>query len=106
MTERATAVGVVTERDGARGPAWLHLLQELTARRQDWLAWKGYESALAETGDVDTVAPAEAWPHVTEAFTVWARSHGLGPVVVCPDAPGLLHMIALPTAATSTTSST
>jgi hypothetical protein len=88
--------GASTRNEAVRASAWLQLLVELTTDVEDWLAWKGYDSALSGTGDVDSVAPEEAWPQVTDIFVGWARSHGLGPVVICPHAPGLLHMIALP----------
>jgi hypothetical protein len=79
-----------------RGAAWIELLVELTDRRGDWLSWKGYRSALEGPGDVDSVAPAQAWPTIREVVGEWAVRHGLGPVVVCPHAPGLLHIVALP----------
>jgi hypothetical protein len=81
-----------------RAEAWLELLEELTGRRADWLAWKGYRTALEGPGDVDSVAPAEAWSTVREVVVAWAGRHGLGPVVICPHAPGLLHIVALPPA--------
>ncbi|MEX1295845.1 MAG: hypothetical protein AB1Z67_06720 [Candidatus Limnocylindrales bacterium] len=87
--------------DGApgtdRGSLWIDLLAELTARRADWLVWKGeYASALDGVGDVDSVAPGDAWPAIIGTLVDWARRHGLGPVVVCPHGPGQLHMMALP----------
>ncbi|MDP9220264.1 MAG: hypothetical protein M3P23_06960 [Actinomycetota bacterium] len=74
---------------------WLSLLTRLTAVAPDWLAMKGFDSALTGVGDVDSIAPLSTWPLVTEEFRTWAVSEGLGPVVICPHAPFLLHLVAL-----------
>lgn len=78
-----------------RSRAWLPLLRRLTERAPTWTAMKGIESALAGTGDVDSVAPTEEWAIVVREFRDWAEEYRLGPVVVCPHAPHLLHLIAL-----------
>jgi hypothetical protein len=74
---------------------WLRLLRGLTTASPDWLVWKNVESALTGEGDVDSVAPEVAWPSMVRTFAEWAAGEGLGPVVVCPHAPGLLHLVAL-----------
>lgn len=74
---------------------WLALLSRLTAVAPDWLAMKGFDSALTGVGDVDSIAPLAAWPLITEEFRMWAAQEGLGPVIVCPHAPFLLHLVAL-----------
>ena len=76
-----------------RSASWLRLLRSLTAASPGWLAWKNVESALTGEGDVDSVAPEEEWPVVVSTVTDWARTEGFGPVVVCPHAPGLLHLV-------------
>ncbi len=78
-----------------RSAMWLRLLRGLTAASPDWLAWKNVESALTGEGDIDSVAPEGAWPAVVRTFVEWSAGEGLGPVVVCPHAPGLLHLVAL-----------
>lgn len=77
------------------GPDWLILLRRLTESTPRWLSWKNVESALAGVGDIDSVAPREDWDRVEVEFRRWAFEHGLGPVVVCPHAPFLLHLVAL-----------
>ena len=79
----------------ARSAAWMRLLVALTVARPDWLAWKGVGSALTGDGDVDSAAPAEAWPIVVDTFVDWAAGEGFAPVIVCPHAPGLLHIVTL-----------
>lgn len=78
-----------------RAPIWLALVRRLTAVAPTWTTMKGIDSALTGTGDVDSVAPLTEWPLIRREFTRWAGDHGLGPVVVCPHAPFLLHLIAL-----------
>ena len=79
----------------ARSAAWMRLLVALTAARPDWLAWKGVGSALTGDGDIDSAAPAEAWPTIVDTFVDWAAGEGFAPVIVCPHAPGLLHIVTL-----------
>lgn len=74
---------------------WLSLLLRLTDVVPDWLAMKGFDSALTGVGDVDSIAPLAQWPAITAEFRRWAVEQGLGPVVVCPHAPFLLHLVAL-----------
>jgi hypothetical protein len=74
---------------------WLSLLRTLTTSTPDWFTMKGVESALHGVGDVDSIAPTNAWPVVVSTFENWAHAQGLGPVVVCPHAPFLLHLVAL-----------
>jgi hypothetical protein len=74
---------------------WLSLLDELTRTCPRWMVMKGVESALVATGDVDSIAPLEEWATVVDLFRSWAKEHGLGPVVVCPHAPYLIHLVAL-----------
>ncbi len=76
------------------GP-WLTLLGRLTERVPGWMVMKSVESALTGTGDVDSVAPLEAWPRVIDQVRTWAGEHGLGPVIVCPHVPNVLHLITL-----------
>jgi hypothetical protein len=78
-----------------RSASWMRLLVALTAARPDWLAWKSVGSALTGDGDVDSAAPAEAWPTIVGTFVQWAAGEGFGAVIVCPHAPGLLHIVAL-----------
>ena len=74
---------------------WLSLLAELTADVPDWFTMKGVGSALTGTGDVDSIAPVDTWVAIKDIFHAWAASEGLGPVVFCPHAPYLLHIVAL-----------
>lgn len=74
---------------------WLALLRRLTSEAPDWFTMKGIESAIHGTGDVDSIAPPASWPVVKAVFLDWARDEGLGPVVYCPHAPFLTHMVAL-----------
>jgi hypothetical protein len=80
---------------GHREAFWLPLLQRLTEVSPSWLAWKNVDSALNGYGDVDSAAPREDWPRLADEFSAWAFSFGLGPVVLCPHAPNLLHLVAL-----------
>jgi hypothetical protein len=57
--------------------------------------WKNAESALDGTGDVDTAIPRADWPPLIEAFHTWACEHKLGPVIECPHAPNVMHLVAL-----------
>lgn len=74
---------------------WLELLGQLTSEVPDWFAMKGVESALTGTGDVDSVAPRSSWPVIQDIFAGWAAAQGLGPVVICPHAPYLIHLVAV-----------
>ena len=74
---------------------WLSLLRELTATTPDWFTMKGIESALHGVGDVDSIAPVDCWPLVIDTFHRWAAREELGPVVVCPHAPFLVHLVAV-----------
>jgi len=80
---------------GDRSARWLPLLRDLTAASPEWLAWKGPGSAFTGGGDVDSIAPGEAWATIQDVFLQWARDQGLGPVVACPHAPYLLHLVAI-----------
>ncbi|MGH3609355.1 MAG: hypothetical protein ACRDRD_14870 [Pseudonocardiaceae bacterium] len=74
---------------------WLPLLRRLTEASATWVAWKNVDSALTAHGDVDSAAPRDEWPRLADEFSAWAFSSGLGPVVLCPHAPNLLHLVAL-----------
>jgi hypothetical protein len=74
---------------------WLPLLQRITIAIPSWLSWKNVESALSGTGDIDSVVPGDAWDSVTLEFRRWASEYGLGPVIECPHAPFLRHLVAL-----------
>ncbi|MGH2866573.1 MAG: hypothetical protein ACRDNK_03260 [Solirubrobacteraceae bacterium] len=74
---------------------WLPLLRRLTEASPTWVAWKNVDSALTGYGDVDSAAPPHEWPRLADEFSDWAFSFGLGPVVLCPHAPNLLHLVAL-----------
>ncbi|MDB5406752.1 MAG: hypothetical protein JWL84_1664 [Rhodospirillales bacterium] len=78
-----------------RTAPWLTLLRRLTENVPSWTVMKSVDSALTGTGDVDSVAPLEAWPVVEREFRDWAMAHGLGPVIVCPHVPYVLHLVAL-----------
>jgi hypothetical protein len=78
-----------------RTAVWLALLRRLTEKVPSWMVMKSVESALTGTGDVDSVGPLDAWPVVEREFRGWAMAHGLGPVIVCPHVPYVLHLIAL-----------
>lgn len=78
-----------------REAMWLELLRRLTALSPDWMVWKNADSALHGFGDVDSVAPPKDWPLLAHEFRGWAFRHGLGPVIACPHAPNLLHLVAL-----------
>jgi hypothetical protein len=78
-----------------REAVWLPLLRRLTEVSPSWVVWKNVGSALNGYGDVDSAAPREDWPLLADEFSAWAFSFGLGPVVLCPHAPNLLHLVAL-----------
>ena len=78
-----------------RTEPWLTLLRRLTARMPNWMVMKSVESALTGTGDVDSVAPLDAWPVVVDEVCAWAREHGLGPVIECRHVPYVLHIVTL-----------
>jgi hypothetical protein len=77
----------------------LPLLRRLTEATPNWLVWKNVESAVTGFGDVDSAAPVADWPVLTDEFRQWADGFGLGPVIACPHAPNLLHLVALDGAA-------
>jgi hypothetical protein len=60
-----------------------------------WVAWKNVDSALTGFGDVDSAASRREWQLLADEFASWAFASGLGPVVLCPHAPNLLHLVAL-----------
>lgn len=74
---------------------WLSLLTQLTTEVPEWFAMKGANSALTGTGDVDSIAPVRSWDDIADVFCGWAKAERLGPVVICPHAPYLLHMLAV-----------
>ena len=86
---------VLPEKAEHQAKMWLSLLLRLTDVAPDWLAMKGFDSALTGVGDVDSIAPLAEWPVITAEFRRWAVQEGLGPVVICPHAPFLLHLVAL-----------
>lgn len=90
MSQRSASLPAVN-----REAVWLPLLQRLTAASHSWVAWKNVDSALNGFGDVDSAAPPEDWERLADEFSAWAFSSGLGPVVLCPHAPNLLHLVAL-----------
>jgi hypothetical protein len=90
MSQRSVSLPSVN-----REAVWLPLLQRLTAASDSWVAWKNVDSALNGYGDVDSAAPREDWGRLADEFSAWAFSCGLGPVVLCPHAPNLLHLVAL-----------
>lgn len=92
--ENPEVAGTAQPRERRR-EAWLSLLNQLTDTNPEWFTMKGVESALTGSGDVDSIAPKAAWPAVMETFYEWSRSRELGPVVYCPHAPHLIHMVAL-----------
>jgi hypothetical protein len=71
------------------------LLRRLTEVSPMWVVWKNVDSAVTGIGDVDSAAPRSDWPALTHEFREWATATGLGPVVACPHAPNLLHLVAL-----------
>jgi hypothetical protein len=79
----------------SRSPLWLPFLRHLTELEPRWLVWKNVESALEGTGDIDTAVPRPNWPPLVDAFHAWAAEHGVGPVIECPHAPNVMHLIAL-----------
>jgi hypothetical protein len=70
------------------------LVTSLTAACPGWAIWKKVDAAVRGVGDVDSVAPTDEWPTVTDVFTRWARDARLGPVVVCRHVPGALFLVA------------
>lgn len=78
-----------------RTELWLPLLRELTDKHPGWAIWKNVDSAFEGTGDVDSFAPPEDWDAIQATFVEWARSNGLGPVLVCRHVPQGPHFITL-----------
>jgi hypothetical protein len=68
----------------------LDLLRRLTAATPEWTLVKGEQAALDGRGDVDSAAPREAWPKVTQAVSEWSCDTGRGPTVACGHLPGTL----------------
>jgi hypothetical protein len=73
---------------------WLPLLRRLTVSEPDWFVWKNADAAISGSGDVDSVAPPQAWGGIAGEFRLWAASMGAGPVVTCTHAPGTLVAVA------------
>lgn len=74
---------------GSSGPhdrteLWLGLLRRLTNEHPDWATWKNVDSAMAGTGDIDSLAPPGSWSGIQATFVDWASEMGFGPVVSCP----------------------
>jgi hypothetical protein len=78
-----------------RAPVWLELLCGLTEISPSWVVWKNVDSALHGFGDIDSAAPRSEWPALSGAFRRWAAANRLGPVIECPHAPNLMHLVAL-----------
>jgi hypothetical protein len=95
MVDAARGAPVTDPAAPDQASMWLALLRQLTASCPGWMTMKGVESALTAKGDVDSIAPEIEWSRVVDRFHTWALDHGLGPVVVCPHAPYLLHLVAL-----------
>ena len=74
---------------------WLPLLRHLTQTAPRWIVWKNAEFALEGTGDIDSAVPRADWPPLMKEFHDWAGEHGLGPVIECPHAPNVMHLVAL-----------
>jgi hypothetical protein len=68
----------------------LALLRALTAATPQWTLVKSAGSALDGRGDIDSAAPAEAWPQVRDAAAGWAAATGRGPVLACRHLLGTL----------------
>lgn len=90
---RNVQTGVGARPPNDRTELWLGLLRRLTKEVPVWSTWKNVDSALAGTGDVDSLAPRDAWPRIREVFIDWAAERGFGPVVVCPHVPQGPHFI-------------
>ena len=80
-------------RPNERSELWLSLLRRLTEEVPGWSTWKNVDSALAGTGDVDSLAPRSAWPSVSAVFLEWAAGRGFEDVIVCPHVPQGPHFI-------------
>lgn len=78
-----------------RKQLWLPLLRDLTQQISQWGVWKNFGSGFRPGGDVDSIAPGEVWPQITRLWVDWAHANDLGPVVLCPHVPYLLHIFAL-----------
>lgn len=78
-----------------RTELWLGLLQRLTDSFPTWSTWKNTDSAFAGTGDIDSLAPRDAWPAIEATFFDWCRQHGFGPAVSCPHVLMGPHLIAI-----------
>ncbi len=76
-----------------RTELWLSLLRRITQEVPSWSTWKNVNSALAGTGDVDSLAPPSDWKLIRELFLDWAGENGFGPAIVCPHVPQGPHFI-------------
>ena len=87
----------VSQRSDAedRSSVWLPLLKHLSDAEPNWIVLKHPDSAFTGSGDIDSVAPRDAWPRIEATFLDWARLNRLGHVIACPHAPGWLHLVAL-----------
>jgi hypothetical protein len=76
-------------------PDRLELLRRLTGSSPQWSLVKGAASALDGRGDIDSAAPAAAWPLLESELGAWASDTGRGPVVRCDHVPGTLILAAV-----------
>lgn len=76
-----------------RTDLWLPLLRELTETYPGWAVWKNVDSALAGTGDVDSLAPPSDWPAIERTFVDWVERSELGPALICRHIPQGPHFI-------------
>lgn len=72
---------------------WSSLLVRLTNEFPNWATWKNVDSALAGTGDVDSLAPPSDWPAIRQTFEAWAAERNYAPLVVCRHVPQGPHFV-------------
>jgi hypothetical protein len=75
--------------------AWLPLLRQLTGTSDGWGVWKNADRALAGSGDVDSVAPADHHSRLAEDFHSWAADERYPWVIECRHVDGLLALVAV-----------
>jgi hypothetical protein len=79
--------------DDRRAPFDLEsLARALAAADRRFVVWKGGRD-LRTQGDLDCAAPRGSWEALAEAFTAWARVHGLASLIACAHARGMLVLV-------------
>jgi hypothetical protein len=80
-----------------REAVWLDLLRRLTSTCSGCAADGNFDEGFVGQGDIDLVAPVNAWPDLEREFRGWAARHQIEPVIVCRHRTGVLMLLAMGT---------